>query len=351
MLDVKKHLGAVGDGKADDTAALQRALDISSRTCRKSPVYASGSDGELAKQFGHKTRVIFIPNGTYRLTTTLVVTKAIGPWVYGESRDGVVLKLDDGVKDVRSVLRTHPNEKGPTSADWFMRNLRNFTVDVGNNPETDGIRFYSTNTGMLKNVRVIGRGKVGINAGFLDQSGPNPIQDVEIDGFERGIQSQWVWGSTLSRVTIRNCRNEGIYVSANVVAIEDLTVENTPLGMINDVPNNWDHWCGIVALTGARFFGGKAEGAAIINKGRLYARGVEAAGFAKAIESAGSNGPCDGQKVAEFSSAKARKLWDDAPDGSLKVADPAGPGSALGKRPGEVALCRRLRCRPWRQQG
>ena len=308
VLDVKKHLGAKGDGQTDDTAALQRALDI-----------GTGREKDEVKKFGNKTRVVFIPNGTYRLTDTLVVKSAAGPWLYGESRDGVVLKLDDGVKDVRSVLRTHPNEKGPTSADWFMRNLRNFTVDVGDNPETDGIRYYSTNTGMLKNVRVIGKGKVGINAGFLDQSGPNLIQDVEIEGFERGIQSQWVWGGTLSRVKIRNCRSEGVYVSANVLAIEDLTVENTPVAIVNDIPKDWDHWSGVIALTGGKFSGGKTDGAAIVNKGSLYARNVEAAGFAKAIESAGSNGACAGLKVAEFSSAKVRKLWDDAPDESLKL--------------------------------
>lgn len=308
VLDVKKHLGAKGDGKTDDTDVLQKALDI-----------GTGRDEAFAKQHGNQTRVVFLPNGTYRLTRSLVVRNAVGPWLYGESRDGVVLKLDDGVKDVTSVLRTHPNEKGPTSADWFMRNLRNFTVDVGKNPETDGIRYYATNSGILKNVRVIGKGKVGVNAGFLDQSGPNLIQDVEIDGFERGVQSQWVWGGTLSRVTIRNCRNEGVFVAANAVAIENLIVENTPVAIVNEVPNGWGHWSGIVAMSGGRFSGGKAGGAAIINKGELYARNIKAVGFAKAIESGGSNGPCDGLEVAEFSSGKPRKLWDDARDESLKL--------------------------------
>ena len=308
VLDVKRDLGAKGDGRADDSDVLQRALDI-----------GSGRDKEAAKEFGKHTRVVFLPNGTYRLTKSLVVNSAVGPWLYGESRDGVVLKLDDGAKGVTAVLRTHPREKGPTSADWFMRNLRNFTVDAGSNPETDGIRYYATNSGILKNVRIVGKGKVGVNAGFLDQSGPNLIQDVEIDGFERGIQSQWVWGGTLSRVKIRNCRNEGVYVSANVLAVEDLTVENTPVGIVNEVPNNWDFWGGIVAITGGRFSGGRADGAAIVNRSKLYARNVEATGFARAIESKGSGGVCEGLRVEEFASSKARKLWDDAPDGALKL--------------------------------
>jgi hypothetical protein len=89
------------------------------------------------------------------------------------------------------------------------------------------------------------------------------------------------------------------------------------VAIVNDLPKDWSHWSGVIALTGGRFSGGKADGPAIVNKGKLYARNVEATGFAKAIESSGSNGPCEGLSVKEFSSSKVRKLWDDAPDGSL----------------------------------
>jgi hypothetical protein len=54
VLDVKKHVGAKGDGKTDDTAALQRALDI-----------GSGRDKDAAKEFGNHTRIVYLPNGTY----------------------------------------------------------------------------------------------------------------------------------------------------------------------------------------------------------------------------------------------------------------------------------------------
>ncbi len=302
VLNAQRDFGAKGDGKTDDTKALQRAIEAS-----------CGND----KGHRGKTNALYLPNGTYRLTSSLVVKAALGPWLYGESRAGVILKLDDGVKDVTAVLRTHPNEKGPTSADWFMRNLRHFTIDVGKNPETDGIRWYATNTGTLQDVRIIGKGKVGVNSGFLDQTGPNLVQDVEIDGFETGILTQWNWSETLSRVTIKNCRKQGLYVSATVIAAEDLVVENTPLGVMVDVPNGWDHWCGVLALTGGTFSGGDGKTAAIINKGKLYARNVKATGFSQAIDTNGSNGKVEGLEVTEFSSSKPRKLWEEAPNASL----------------------------------
>jgi len=168
----------------------------------------------------------------------------------------------DGAADCNSVLRTHPRESGKTSADWFMRNIRNLTIDAGDNPNTDGIRWYATNTGILRNVRVVGRGKIGINAGFLGQSGPNLIQDCVVEGFETGILSQWIWGETISRVTIRNCCKVGLVVDANAVGVEDLVVENTPLAVRCEFPNDWTWWGGVIALVGGRFTGGSPDGAA-----------------------------------------------------------------------------------------
>lgn len=290
VLDLRRDFGAKGDGKTDDTEALQRGLDAS---CG----------------MGGASRVLYIPNGTYRLTRTVVVRHPVGPWLYGQSRDGVILRLDDGVKDCNALLRTHPNESGPTSADWFMRNIRNLTLDVGNNPQTDGIRYFATNSGILRNVRIVGNGRVGVNSGFMQQNGPNLVQDVVIEGFETGVLSQWIWGQTLSRVTIRNCRKVGVEVSANTVAIENLVVERTPLAISVDYPNDWTWWGGVVAIVGGRFEGGDPAGPAIKNRSVLYARSIQARGYGMLIASETPGGNVTGGRLAgEYLSHPARTL-------------------------------------------
>lgn len=302
VLDARADLGAAGDGMTDDTAALQAGLNASCGT-------------------GGASRILYLPAGVYRVTNTLVVGASKGPWVYGTARDRVVIRLDDGIacSNVTAVLRTHPNDGRATSADYFMRNFRHLTLDVGDNPGVDGIRWFGNNSSILQNVRVTGRGRIGINGGFCGQSGPNLVQDVEIDGFDTGVQSTWIWGQTLSRVAIRNCRSNGVYVSANSVAIEALTVENTPCALVNDYPNDWTWWGGVVALVGGHFRGPAGAGPAIRNRSVLYARDVQVEGFAGAIASATPGGDVAGPRVAEYLSHPPVKLYDDAPAGMLRM--------------------------------
>jgi len=294
VLDARRDLGAKGDGKTDDTDALQRGLD------------QSFSD--------NRSRVLYLPNGVYRVTRSLVYRYPLGPWMYGESRDGVVIRLDNGVRDCSAVIRTHPREQDPGSADWFMRNLRNFTVDVGNNPDTDGIRYFATNTGILKNVRIMGRGRTGVDAGFMNMSGPNLIQDATIEGFDTGIRSTWIWGQTISRVTIRSCRTVGVVVNGHAVGIEDLVVESTPQAILCDMSNDWHWWAGVVALSGGRFMNTQgsrpASSAAIVNRGVLYLRDVRTQGFEKAVRSTSPNGDAGGPLVSEYFSHPIVSAFD-----------------------------------------
>jgi hypothetical protein len=78
--DVKRDYEAVGDGVADDTAALQRALD------------------ELGTP-GH-SRVLFLPAGTYRITRGLVLKYKDSIGIEGEDPATTIIKWDgpqDGI--------------------------------------------------------------------------------------------------------------------------------------------------------------------------------------------------------------------------------------------------------------
>lgn len=303
VIDARRDLGAKGDGVTDDTEALQRGIDLS-------------SDRNTGR-----THILYLPNGVYQLSRTLTVASRVGPWIYGETCDGVVLRMKDGITDtnVTSVIRTLADETNAGSADWFMRNLRNFTIDAGNNPRLDGIRWFSNNSGALKNVRIRGNGAVGVNIGFAGQNGPNLVQDVTIDGFDTGVRAAWIWGTTLSRVTIRNARTEGVYVNATAVGIEDLKVENAPRALRNEYPNDWHWWGGVVALVHGEFHGSGSSQAAITNTSILYARQVSTSGFARAIDSKTPGGDVTGPRLDEFLSHPAQRLFEDTPTSALAL--------------------------------
>jgi hypothetical protein len=299
VIDVKRDFGAVGDGKADDTEALQAALDAGS---------GAGVD---------RHKIVFLPDGVYRIRRTLVVNRGqegsgLGPWLYGESHNGVVIRLDDGVPGVTAVLRTHPNDRGKTSANWFMRTVRNLTIDVGDNPETDGIRWFASNTGLIKDVRIIGHGKHGVNSSFIGENGPNMLQDVTVEGFDTGVLSHWIYGQTLSRVTIRNCRTVGVSVTANAVGIEDLVVSGTPTALAVRKPGDSHWWSGVVALVGGEFSGSEAADAAAVNEGKLYLRDVRTSGFKIPVRNTATDVAAEGPDIDEFSSHPVLTLHDNA---------------------------------------
>lgn len=304
VIDVKKHCGATGDGKTDDTAAIQKAFDDAS--------------GPKAKQ----CKIVYIPNGTYRLTDTLVMQKGktgsgLGVWLYGQSREGVVLKLDDKLKGVKSLLLTHPTDDGKTSANWFFRNVRHVTLDVGDNPTTDGMRYMGNNQSLIKDVTIRGNGNIGINAGFIAESGPNSVQDVSISGFDVGIKSHWCYGQTLSRITVKDCRTVGVHVVANVVAIEDLVVENTPQALFADYPNDWTWWSGVVALVGGKFKTTKSDQPAVRVKGHLFARDVTSEGYKQVLAGEGKVKSVEGNTIDEYSSHATVSAFKDASSGKV----------------------------------
>ena len=309
IIDVKRDCGAKGDGVADDTQALQSAIE---RT--------GGKD---------HSRFIFLPAGVYRITRTVIMKppgdgkegSMVGPWLWGEDRDRTIIRLADGAegfgdteKPLEAIRGVSRSDGAKMNADFFDRTVVNLTIDTGKNAGAVGIKFYSNNTGLMENVRIRGDGACGLDLGFNDQNGPLLVQDVEIEGFKIGIHTNHIINSqTLSRVTVRGAREVGLLHRGQMLAAEGLQVIGSPLAI--DSGGN-----GVLVLVDSRLEApAGAKGPAVkLEKGHLYAARLATPGFAPAIAATGApGGNAVGPNVAEYSSHGAEVVGDGAPKAGL----------------------------------
>lgn len=314
VINVRDH-GAVGDGQADDTQALQEAL-------------------EAATEEGRYTRFVYRPEGAYRITDRLIFRRSeagdegshVGPWVYGQNRKSTIIRLDDNtagfdnpdqpLEMIRGIVR--PDGAG-MNADFFDRTIVNLTLDTGDNPGAAGIKFYSNNTGLMKDVLIRGNGAVGLDMGNNDQNGPLLIQDVEIDNFAIGVSTDRIINSqTMSRVTVRNASEAGLRHRGQMLAVEGLHVIGAPVAV--------DSQGGPLTLVDCRFEASEdANGPAIrLTDGELYAARVETTGFSMGIESDTPSGNHEKADIAEYSSHDPHVLGD-APTAGLLMTPQPGP--------------------------
>lgn len=249
-----KENGAFGDGIRDDTAALIKALN-------------------------QEHTQVYFPNGTYLVSDTLVQANLarVGPIWQGESRDGVILKLRENAPGFnrpdapRPLLRTAPLRVG--SADFFRRVIANMTIDAGNNPGAIGLQFYSNNSGLLKDVKIIGQGILGLDLD-LNLNGPHLVSNLEIEGFSVGLRGAHLNSSTLENITLKNQTTYGMELRGSIF-VRGVTSQNTvPAVLIEG---------GLIPLIDAHFNGGDGSNPAIINHGALFARHINTEGYGKII--------------------------------------------------------------------
>lgn len=309
VLDARAEGGCVGDGVADDSEALQRALE----SCVRG-----------------QTRILFLPRGIYRVTRTLVckppgdkpVGSMLGPWVYGADRDGTVIRLADGAEGFgdparpKELIRGVPRpDDAKMNADFFDRTLVNLTLDTGRNPGAIALRFYSNNTGLLRQVRLRGDGVVGLDLA-RDQNGPLLVQEVEIAGFAVGIRcAHGINSQTLSRVRV-SARETGLLNRGQVLAVEGLEVRDAPRPVVND---------GVLTLIDSRLHApAGATGAALsAGKGVLCVQRLETPGFAVAI--AARSASAAGPRVEAFASQPPLVLGTPQAWPAAALAAPAEP--------------------------
>jgi hypothetical protein len=321
-LNLQKDFGAKGDGKTDDTQALQNAVD-------------------------DKNGLLYIPNGTY-LVSAEVASKSFKRRVWqGQSRDHVVIRLKDnspGFDDPakpRPVLSLYDHFMNPKAANGqaFRNSVFNLTIDVGaGNPGAVGLHYFNNNQGMVEDVTIRSsdpqkRGKAGL-ALVTNWPGPALFRNVRIDGFDYGLWSTiGQYSQAIEHLALENQRVAGILNQKQMLSIRGLTSRNSVPVLRQE--------SGLTVLVEGDFAGGSSP-AAIENEGRLVARDLKVQGYKIAICSGGRDVP--GPAVDEFASdapvtffpgpAKTLRLpvedppaipWDDPKDWASVAAFGAAP--------------------------
>lgn len=282
---------AKGDGVADDTAAIQRAL----------------SD---------KHKLIYLPNGVYRISATL----RWGPGekrqvLQGQSSTGTVIRLQDNAPAFQNPSSPQPMVwTGKKPAQRFRNGLRNLTIDVGSgNPGAIGAQFVANNQGGMEYIVFRDRsgvGRIGLDLGYTDEQGPCLLKHVAVEGFAVGISLQHAVDSvTAEHLTLSGQREVGIRNTGQVLNLRGVTSRNAVTVVENDGAS-------LLTLVDSDLAGleGAASRPAIRNRAGLFARNVRATGYALAIENTAGHGRnAVGPQIDEFVSHPVLSLFPSPP--------------------------------------
>lgn len=254
------------------------------------------------------SKIIYFPNGTYLVSDTISYSFEEFRNIYmsvrylemncqlrflGESRDGVIIKLQDNCKGFefgndRPVIDFMRGEQSNIAMTNMLENL---TIDVGcGNPGATGVRYFANNTGAIRNVRIVSsdpdhRGHTGLSILHTKVSA-GYTKNLEVIGFNYGIRvaSRYIF-STFEHLVLKHQRRSGMFIEGNTVAIRDLYSENfVPAVKV-------DGLTACVVLTDAKLIGGNPlDGAIKHNFGHLMLRNITWAGYESVLHS-GWQGP------------------------------------------------------------
>ncbi len=286
---------AKGDGKADDTAAIQRALD----------------------DHPNQGAIVYLPNGIYLISDTLHWPHGGNPGgeeketvLQGQSRAGTVIQLRDAcpgfgsARPPKAVIYT-----GKRPAQRFGNEIHNLTVDTGaGNPGACGIQFIANNQGGVYDVSIVsgdGQGVIGLDLGYTDEQGPCLIKNVLVRGFDLGVHvATSVDSETLEHVTLEYQNRAGIRNDGQPCTVRDLRSVGTVPAFVAAG--------GFSVLVGAHLkgIGAASEQPAVVVEAPLSARDIQTTGYKIALaDRVGSRRDLAGPNIPLFLSKPATSLF------------------------------------------
>lgn len=286
VIDVTKTpYNAKGDGKSDDTDALQQAI---------------------ADAMG-RHKVVYMPNGTYLISRTLQWTnrKSDGSnaygfaWIQGQNPLKTIIRLKEGCCPDPANSQAMMWCGGFGSADWFHNYIQDLTFDVGrDNSGAIGLQFYSNNTGAVRNVLINshdGKGLIGLDLGQDDMNGPLLVSNVSVRGFEIGIRTGAVVNSqTFEHIAISGQSKYGIVNAGQSISIRGLKSDNKIPALRSE---------SLTALIDSQLIGGEMDlscAAVVAVSDAFYARNVATSGYKLSVVDGNGRPRTDQAKISEL---------------------------------------------------
>lgn len=266
---------AKGDGRTDDTAAIQQAIDKAAR-------------GPAGKGVGGG--IVFLPQGTYRISRTLFLWPGVRIFGIGEKRPVILLGaktpgFQRGIghmlifagsprerdpKNVRQIAFPPPGSV-PFNKDVADANPGTFYSALGNidfrimdgNPAATAIRFHAAQHSYVSHVDFdIGSGLAGL------YHVANEAEDLHFKGGRYGILAEKpspAWPFALIDATFEGQRDAAIREHEAGLTLLNVAIRNTPVGI--EIDEGYGDW-----LWGqdVRFENVSKAGVVISNPGNVY---------------------------------------------------------------------------------
>jgi len=277
-------------------------------------------------------RIIYFPDGTYRLSDTVIGhylnfgAAGGGIIIQGQSRDGVVLRLDDNAAgfdnpDQPKVLLNYM--EGNSTNNAFMNMLENLTIDVGSgNPGAVAVRFHANNTGAVRKVKLISSDPAKAGAAGLEAvkrtNGPWMIRGLEVDGFDYGLNVGNAGDSrhviSIQDLVLRDQKVAGVALDSLILNFLNCHSSNSVPFLIEESENSLVNLidCELISPEGS-------QGSAILSNSAVYLREITQAGYATVVSD--GNGPLLAaiNPDEEWYSHPRNALWEETSTSSLNL--------------------------------
>ncbi len=282
-----KDFGAVGDGRTDDTAAIQAALDN-----------GRDSDGDY---YG-KPKALYFPAGTYLVSATLT-WRGCCVTLRGQGHGVSEIRLKDNAAGFNAPDTPTPLLRTPAGNMSFRQNIHDLALHTGSgNAGAVGLDWIASNIGAIRNVRISSGDGLGVRGLDMTRQWPGPclVQGLVVSGFDYGVQvRQAEYGPTFEHVGLVNQRKAGLRNEGNKLAVRRLVSNNTVPALQNVG--------GSVVLIDGSLQAGSPSQLGIENNADLYLRNVTATGYSALISAA------PGLTANEYVAGAVKSLFSSSP--------------------------------------